>query len=601
MAHPLRRGWRVAVSRLPIASALRPDAVALVIALTGLLAFGSMSRGGELPDSVLLDFTANWCQPCQRMSPVVHKLQQQGYAIQKVDVDQQQKLAQSFGITSIPTFVLVVNGQEVNRITGPTSEEQLRRMAQQATQKKPAAAAPPRQPLPLSENVRLDADPLSAPKSSVGLAKDRRQPLGEVPAKKGFPSLFSRKNPADAADRNRRDEKAKILGQNPAQDEAFPATNRLVSASARLRVSDDTGSNFGSGTILDSRVGRTVILTCGHLFQSWDETTRDSANSLRIEVDIFLPNGRHQTYAGKLVDFDLAGDVGLVTIETAGTLSKAPLAPLSELPVINDRLLSIGCGGGEQPTAEPIRVTALNRYDGPENIECTGVPIQGRSGGGLFDAHGQLVGVCIAADQEGQRGLYAGLQPIHALLTKAGLKQIAPPAPLNPRELEPAQAPFGTLADDRTDLSPAAEPVDDFLHRAFGDPRTEPAAFGNAPSSEEISQLFQQSPDAEVICLVRPKNGDAGRVVILNQASTKFVSYLLDSMDGPRAAPPRAASLRVEDPSDPLGDAWVPDDGLGVPKQAPDFADERRGPPAQAATASGRSPRRSRFGSRSEN
>ena len=59
---------------------------------------------------------------------------------------------------------------------------------------------------------------------------------------------------------------------------------------------------------------------------------------------------------------------------------------------------------------------------------------------------------------------------------------------------------------------------------------------GTAPSPEEITQLFQQSPDAEVICLVRPKNGSAGRVVIVNQASTRFVSYLLDSMDGPHGA-----------------------------------------------------------------
>jgi hypothetical protein len=181
------------------------------------------------------------------------------------------------------------------------------------------------------------------------------------------------------------------------------------------------------------------------------------------------------------VDFDLEGDVGVVTINTAGTLPTTPIAPLAEMPIMNDRLLSIGCGGGELPQAEPIRVTALNRYDGPENIECTGVPVQGRSGGGLFDGHGQLVGVCIAADQEGQRGSYAGLKPIHDLLARR-------------HETGHASVPAETLEPETSAAlfmhwrrSTAARPrwrTSMPLNRAFGQPGAEPLANGIVPAEE---------------------------------------------------------------------------------------------------------------------
>jgi len=89
----------------------------------------ALAAVGGAPDGVLLDFSSSSCGPCQAMMPAVHRLQKQGYAIRTVDVDREPALSQRFGISHVPTFVLVVKGQEQQRYTGTLSEAQLRRMA----------------------------------------------------------------------------------------------------------------------------------------------------------------------------------------------------------------------------------------------------------------------------------------------------------------------------------------------------------------------------------------------------------------------------------------------------------------------------------------
>ena len=54
---------------------------------------------------VLIDFWATWCGPCMRQGPVVEELAEEGYAVGKVDVDQNMALAQQFRVVSIPTLI----------------------------------------------------------------------------------------------------------------------------------------------------------------------------------------------------------------------------------------------------------------------------------------------------------------------------------------------------------------------------------------------------------------------------------------------------------------------------------------------------------------
>lgn len=77
-------------------------------------------------EPVLVDFWATWCGPCMRQGPVVEELAEEGYAVGKVDVDQNMALAQQFRVVSIPTLILFKNGTEVQRFVGLTSKEDLK-------------------------------------------------------------------------------------------------------------------------------------------------------------------------------------------------------------------------------------------------------------------------------------------------------------------------------------------------------------------------------------------------------------------------------------------------------------------------------------------
>lgn len=80
----------------------------------------------EVP--VLLDFWASWCEPCKMVSPIVDEVAnevQNNAKVGKVNVDEEETLAQSFEITSIPTLIVIKNGKEVNRAVGVRNREEI--------------------------------------------------------------------------------------------------------------------------------------------------------------------------------------------------------------------------------------------------------------------------------------------------------------------------------------------------------------------------------------------------------------------------------------------------------------------------------------------
>lgn len=80
---------------------------------------------------ILVDFFATWCGPCQMVAPVIEDLAQQyndKIIVYKVDVDQNQDLAQKYGIQSIPTVMLFKNGEIVGKQTGFAGVEGYKQM-----------------------------------------------------------------------------------------------------------------------------------------------------------------------------------------------------------------------------------------------------------------------------------------------------------------------------------------------------------------------------------------------------------------------------------------------------------------------------------------
>ena len=70
--------------------------------------------------TVLLDFWATWCGPCQMIAPTVHEIADEcaDVLVGKVNVDDEGELAQAYGIVSIPTLVVIKNGKEIARTVG---------------------------------------------------------------------------------------------------------------------------------------------------------------------------------------------------------------------------------------------------------------------------------------------------------------------------------------------------------------------------------------------------------------------------------------------------------------------------------------------------
>lgn len=69
---------------------------------------------------VIMDFYADWCMPCQMLAPVLVELDKkyEDVEIFKVNIDEAQSVAVSYGISSIPTVIFFKNGEEVERKVG---------------------------------------------------------------------------------------------------------------------------------------------------------------------------------------------------------------------------------------------------------------------------------------------------------------------------------------------------------------------------------------------------------------------------------------------------------------------------------------------------
>lgn len=77
--------------------------------------------------TVLVDFWASWCSPCRMIAPAVEKISEEHPDVKvcKVNIDDEQELAIKYGVMSIPTLMVVKNGEVVNTAVGLRPKEEI--------------------------------------------------------------------------------------------------------------------------------------------------------------------------------------------------------------------------------------------------------------------------------------------------------------------------------------------------------------------------------------------------------------------------------------------------------------------------------------------
>jgi thiol-disulfide isomerase/thioredoxin len=437
-------------------------------------------------DAVLLEFSADWCGPCREMQPVIQQLSAAGYPIRQVNIDQEQALASQHRVTAIPCCVLVADGKEIDRVVGATDARHLTAMFERAGIGRGGAGIGNRGSGIGNRGSEIGnsvADPFNRRSEQATLAVTS-QPAALMPSV-ASQTPFSQ-TPLES----------------PPATAAASVRERVMAASVRLKIQDPDGNSVGSGTIVDAREGEALVLTCGHVF-------RDSKGQGKITVDLFAPQ-RAEGIPARLIAYDLKSDVGLVSFRTTVPVTAARVAPVGHAIAAGNAVINIGCSHGAEPTARDSRIAGLDRFLGPPNLQVTGQPVQGRSGGGLFTADGLVIGVCNAADPSANEGLYAAMGSIHAALERANLSVIY-------------QSPSPVKGADTLLASVTPPPMPASMPRS---PAPQPASLIPDPSSFDLASAAAR--DAEVICIVRPHADPRAKseIIVLDRATPGFLDWL---------------------------------------------------------------------------
>jgi RNA polymerase sigma factor (sigma-70 family) len=224
---------------------------------------------------------------------------------------------------------------------------------------------------------------------------------------------------------------------SPDEPGMLPPAPRPWETVVRMRIHGKTSVGMGSGTIINSNVLHSLVITSAHHFKvDGFEQFQPAKFPHKIEIDLFdgkLSDGKPakvhfvETVAGELFALDFDRDVALVSIRPGRQLAASPIVPARWTPQAGMRVLTVGCSAGNDATPWHTRITRaqvqnfLQGNSTYEAIECETAPKQGRSGGGLFTDEGYLIGVCNYSSPTTNSGFYATAGSIHTLLERNGI------------------------------------------------------------------------------------------------------------------------------------------------------------------------------------
>ena len=215
--------------------------------------------------------------------------------------------------------------------------------------------------------------------------------------------------------------------------EFLAAVNSAMEATVKIKVYHEGTYCVGTGTVIDKFNDKYLVLTCGHLFDG-------GFHKGAVIAEVFCNEDKFAV-KGDLIGFDPSHDVGLVMLASKANIPVVKIAPKDYRPKVGEKVFSIGCNAGEDPTIRHTVVTGIDKYGknlGHSNVEIFGAPVQGRSGGGLFDKKGVLVGVCLWTNKWLNIGCYAGPGSYARILEAAGAGRLVGVEP-EEKEAKPKQ------------------------------------------------------------------------------------------------------------------------------------------------------------------
>ncbi|MDR0704323.1 MAG: trypsin-like peptidase domain-containing protein [Planctomycetaceae bacterium] len=398
-------------------------------------------------DATLVFVTTPDCGYCRQVAPLVKEIAEMGYSVETVDASQHPDLVRNqLNVSAFPTLLMLSHDRIIDRVAGGgnpvTLKSRILYMFELAVESQRKN----------SEIIQASfVTPSSATPSSAtsGNAANPILPAGLKTESKTV---------------------LKTVENTPTN----PATiSSWITSSVKLRVDADNTHSWGTGTIIDTRKGEALILTCGHIF-------RDSQGKGKIEVHLFGQNSTVRVF-GRCLHYDLEIDLALVVIVPPCPVQAIPIAPPQYRILPEQRVLSVGCDGGANPTVREHRVMSTDRIGTPrENalpfhyIQVFGAPVSGRSGGGLFTEDGYLIGVCNTADPVQNDGHFVPPQMIRHVLQSMQLSEIYE----NPSLTDQSSALTITAAINPT-INPAAP------NPAFANPVTQLAPLKMKPLRTE--------------------------------------------------------------------------------------------------------------------